>query len=233
MALLERLVLGVLEGEAPSVREAVGGGDTVELAESVVLGVKDPVAVPLGVGVDVGVGVGVAGGVALPDRLMLPVLDWDAPAVNEAVGEELVVELAESVEEDVGAAVPVPLVEVVPVDVPEGVRDAVALLERDTLPVLLAEAPGLSEAVGEAVKVGDELKEALAVLKADMPPLVSDPMGDADIVMLPLTVVLGVLEGEPLPELVRVPEVVPVPESLPEALPEAPAVSKDAGEALN
>ena len=79
--------------------------------------------------------------------------EGEAPLVREAVGEALVVELAESVLEGEGAAVPVPLEVGVPVDVPEGVRDAVALLERDTLPVLLADAPGLSEAVGEAVTV--------------------------------------------------------------------------------
>ena len=68
-------------------------------------------------------------------------LEGEAPLVREAVGEALVVELAERVVEGVGAAVPVPLEVGVPLDVPEGVRDAVALQERDTLPVLLAEAP--------------------------------------------------------------------------------------------
>ena len=53
--LLERELLGVLEAEAPLVREGVGEALTVELAESVEEGVKDPVPVPLEVGVPVAV----------------------------------------------------------------------------------------------------------------------------------------------------------------------------------
>ena len=49
---------------------------------------------------------------------MLPVLEGEAPLVSEAVGEMLVEELAESVEEGEGLAVPVPLEVEEPEDVP-------------------------------------------------------------------------------------------------------------------
>ena len=63
--MLERLMVPVFEGEAPTVSEAVGEVDTVELPETVLLGVKEAVGVPLGVGVAVGVGEGVLEAVAL------------------------------------------------------------------------------------------------------------------------------------------------------------------------
>ncbi len=140
-------------------------------------------------------------------------MEGEAPLVREAVGEALVVELIESDVEGEGASVPVPLEVGVPVDVPEGVRDAVALLERDTLPVLLAEAPGVSEAVGEAVTV----------------------------LLLAESVVEGVRELVPVPLGVGVPAPVPVGISfavaepdrlvLPLLLAEAPSVSEAVGDA--
>ncbi len=83
----EREVLAVLEGEAPFVSEAVGEDDTVEVAESVVLGER--VAVP--------VTEGVGEGVLALEREVLPVLEGAAPRASEAVGEGDTVELAESV----------------------------------------------------------------------------------------------------------------------------------------
>ena len=120
---------------------------------------------------------------------MLPVLEGEAPLVREAVGEALVVELIESDVEGEGASVPVPLEVGVPVDVPEGVRDAVALLERDTLPVLLADAPGLSEAVGEAVTV---------LLAESVVEGVGAAVPVPETVGVPVAVGLGVEGGVPL-----------------------------------
>ncbi len=143
------------------------------------------------------------------------------------------VELAESVAEGAGAAVPVPLWADVPGAVPEGERDAVALLESDTLGlgqwqreegtpwrclesdtlgVLLAEGPLVSEAVGEAVTVELRLSVVEGVREPAPVPL---PVG------LPVAVGVGVSGG--VPELER--EVLPVFEA------KAPAVREAAGEA--
>jgi len=148
VALLEIDTLGVLLEEAPGLRVAVGETDVVELEEVVVEGVKDPVPVPLGVGEGVGVGVGVGGGVALLDRLVLPVLDWEAPEVKLAVGEADTVELLEAVVLGVREAVPVQEGVGLPVEVGEGVGGGVQLLDSELLPLLEGEAPLVSEAVG-------------------------------------------------------------------------------------
>ena len=126
--LLDCELLPVMEGEAPTERDAVGEALTVLLAESVEEGVGAAVPVPDTVGVGDRVALGVGCGVPLLDCELLPVAEGEAPTEREAVGEALVVPLAESVEEGVGAGVPVPLVVELPVEVPEGVTDAVALL---------------------------------------------------------------------------------------------------------
>jgi hypothetical protein len=159
VTLLERELLGVLEAEAPLVREGVGEALTVELAESVEEGVKDPVPVPLEVGVPVAVPVGVALGVALLERELLPELEGEAPAETEAVGEALVVVVVLTVVEGVRLAVPEPLDVGVPVAVELGVGGGVPELDRELLPVLEGEAPLVSEAVGEALVV--ELEESV------------------------------------------------------------------------
>ena len=89
VSLLEKERIPVLLAEGPSANDAVGENDTVELAESVVLGVKEAVPVAEGMGEPVEVGVGELGGVALVDRELLPVLLPEAPSANEAVGEAL------------------------------------------------------------------------------------------------------------------------------------------------
>ncbi len=60
-------------------------------------------------------------------------------------------ELAETVELDVTDPVSVPLLVAVPVGVPVGVGGGVALLDSEVLPVVEAEAPEESEAVGDTV----------------------------------------------------------------------------------
>ena len=121
MTLDDKEVLPVLEGEAPAAKDAVGEALGVLEADTVVLGVD--AGVPLGdpVGDPVGVGVGVGAAVALPDCEALPVVLALAPRDSDAVGEALVVEEAESVDdgvgegEDVALAVgePVPLTDTV------------------------------------------------------------------------------------------------------------------------
>jgi hypothetical protein len=75
--LLDREVLPVEEAEAPADSEAVGVAVTVELAESVEVGVSEAVPVPLGVGEGVAEalvpGERVAEGLALPGGDVLPV----------------------------------------------------------------------------------------------------------------------------------------------------------------
>ncbi len=112
----------------------------------VVVGVLEAEAV----GVPVGEGVGVAGGVALLEREALPVLEGEAPLVSEAVGETLMVELAESVALGVKGAVPVPLGVGEGVPMGEGVGGGVPLLDSELLPLLEGVAPIVSEAVGDA-----------------------------------------------------------------------------------
>ena len=60
---------------------------------------------------------------------LLPVLDGDAPALREAVGEADSVELPESVLEGVMSALPEPLTVGEPVCVPVGLMDGLVLLE--------------------------------------------------------------------------------------------------------
>ena len=140
---------------------------------------------------------------ALALRLMLPVLEGLAPAGNDAVGVMLTVVLPLLVVLAVLDAVPVPVGVGEPVAVPVGVWLPVALPLSEMLPVL----------------------EALA-------PDVSEPVGDAEVVELALTVVLAVLDAVPVPVGVGEPVGVPVPESLPVALAEAPGVSEGVGGAL-
>jgi hypothetical protein len=128
--------------------------------------------------------------------------------VSEAVGEALSVELAESVEEGVGAGVPLPVLDGVEVSVGVGVAGGVTLPEWELLEVLLALAPCVSEAVGEALSV-------LLALR------VEDGVGAA--VPLPLSVGVGEAVG------VREEGGVTLPDSdvLPVLLALAPCVSDD------
>ena len=93
VTLLEKETLAVLLGEAPTDKLAVGEEDRVELAESVVDGLSDAVAVPLEVGVGVRVAEGVLVAVAELDKVTLAVLEGLAPGLRLLVGEADAVEL--------------------------------------------------------------------------------------------------------------------------------------------
>jgi hypothetical protein len=107
------------------------------------------------VGESVGVCVGEGAAVALPDCDVLPEFDGEAPAVNDAVGEDEAVELALSVLLGVASGVE----ELEPVGDPVGVcvgeGSAETLPDCEALPVALALAPRDSELVGEALTVED------------------------------------------------------------------------------
>ena len=122
-------------------------------------------------------------GVAVGLSEMLPVLEADAPALSEPLGDSVVVLLPLSVEVGVTAAVPV--------EVPVGEMVA----------------------VGEAVPLGVPLEDSEVedVLEGDTP-RVRLPVGDWDTVVLALTVLLavarevpvGVQVGEPVDVLLGV-----------------------------
>jgi hypothetical protein len=119
VALLDREVLALLEGEAPAVRDAVGVAEMVVLALTVLLVVSEAVPVPVPVGEPEGVGVGVRAAVALPEKEVLLVAEALAPSERDAVGlvlgEEgaltvlLGVGVGELVLEPVALPVPLPL----------------------------------------------------------------------------------------------------------------------------
>ena len=142
-----------------------------------------------------------------------PVLLAEAPAVKVAVGEALMVLLALVVEEGVDAAV------VVPVPVGDTVRVPVSdwlgvwLPLRETEPVVLEDAPGESEAVGDTDKVADAL-----TVEEDVDAAVPDPVP----VCVPVALPVGVCDGVE----------VELKLSLPVLLAEAPAVNEEVGEAL-
>jgi len=69
---------------------------------------------------EVGEGEGLTGGVPLPLSELLPLLEAEAPAVRDAVGEEDKVEEADTVLEGVTAAVSEPERVMLPVGVEEG-----------------------------------------------------------------------------------------------------------------
>jgi hypothetical protein len=103
--LLEAELLGL----APTVRELVWLELTVELPLTVEEGVGPAVPVPELLEVPVAVGLPVAAGVELPEREEVLVVEAEAPGDRLEVALLLTVELALSVLEGVGAAVPVPL----------------------------------------------------------------------------------------------------------------------------
>ena len=167
------LLLAVLPGLAPAVRDAVALPDTVLLALSVEEGVLAAVPVALAVGLTVPDGEGVGGGVADPDQLTDPVLEGDTPLVRLAVGELLCVELEERVGEGV--------LEGVLLAVPLGVAVAVCVPLRVALTLPLRLRLGVAE--GDA-------------------PLVRLPEGVADVVLLLDSVEVGVVAGVPVLVLV-------------------------------
>jgi hypothetical protein len=160
----------------------------------------------------------VAVGVPVPLTLAVPlelsevdaVLDAEAPGVSGGVADALVVVLALTVEEGVDGGVLVPVPEVVTVGVPVPLTLAVPL----------------------------PLSEVDAVLEAEAPS-VSDEVGDALVVVLALTVEEGVGGGEPIPLCAGAPVGVPVAVKVPMPLPlndvepmfeaDAPSVRKAVG----
>ena len=112
----------------------------VELAVRVVLGVSEPVPLPLCVPVLVGVGEGVSGGVPLAVLELLAVLLGLTPCVSEEVGDVEIVVLPDSVVLGVLEAVPL----LVPLDEGVGVPEVLSL------PVALGLDPEVREDVGEA-----------------------------------------------------------------------------------
>ena len=162
---------------APVESELVGEAVAVEDAESVVDEVGKGDCVALDVGDPVPLVDTVCDGVALLDKDVLPVFDGDAPAVSDAVGEALSVELAEMVEEGVGPAVPLLLPVGVPEEVAEGVDAGVMLPERDTLGEVEELAPLDSDAVGEedSVLLSESVEEGVGAGVEEL-----DPVGDPD-----------------------------------------------------
>jgi len=114
------LLLLLMDALAPGDRGGVLLALRVLLALWVVEGVPTPVELLLPVLLLVGEGEDVTGGVVLPLRELLPVLEAEAPAVRDAVGEEDKVEEAETVLEGVTAAVSEPERVMLPVGVEEG-----------------------------------------------------------------------------------------------------------------
>jgi len=198
VALPERDALGLALEVAPTLSEPVGETVTVELPETVVVGDHEPVPVPEGVGVAVEEGEGVGGGVPELDCEILPVLEGEAPLVSDAVGEADTVELAERVLLGVGAAVPVPEGVGVPEVVPVGVAGGVAVLEKDMLGVLVADAPADKEAVDEAenalLPLSVEVGEAETVPLTGVEEVTAVERGRALILKLLLSAGEGVLE---------------------------------------
>lgn len=200
--------IGVNEALAPMVRDAVSLADVVELADAVDEGV------PLGVGV--GVGVSEAVGVALEVRtlearrglaepisdalgVLLGVREGLAPMERGDVTEA--VQLAVTVSDDellaVLLAVPVGDSDVeeledgvsVPVGVPVALFEAVALEESDTLGVMDADAPTVTDAVGDR-----EIEAARVSVLDSVESAVHDGVGD--VVPVPETVGVAVVETE-------------------------------------
>jgi hypothetical protein len=228
--------LPVMEGETPLVREAEGEVLTVVLPDWVLLGVSDAVPVPVGVGLPVLVAVADLEAVVLPVGLLLPLLEGEAPAVREAVGDPETVLLLDRVLVGEREAVPVPVPEPVGVGVGEGVRDGVPVLESELLPLLEGEAPAVREAVDEpetvllldrvlvgereavpvpvpepvGVGVGEGVRDGVPVLESELLPLLE---GEAPAVREavgdPETVLLE--EREVVDETESVPDAEPVP----------------------
>ena len=175
--------LPLLEDDAPVVIEAEGGTELVLLVVIVEVGVG--VGVPLLVAVEELDGVLVLVCVAVAELLkeIEPVLEADAPEVKDAVGEVETVLLQLTVVLDVVFPVPLPVGVGLPLGVEEGVAGPVWDAVMEIVPVLEAEAP-----------------------------IVTEPVGLCERVVLLLSVEVGVAEGLSLPvvvtELEGVPEVV-------------------------
>ena len=149
---------------------------------------------------------------ALP--LTVPVLEGEAPKLSAAVGEALIVELADAVVLAVMEGVPEPV----------GMAAAVTLPLREALPLLKGEAPKLNEAEGDALTVvlAERVKHGVGtgVPVPDTVP-VAVPVGVFGAVTLPLNEALAVTEGEAptVKELLGVADIVVLPLSVLDAVP--------------
>ncbi len=225
---LLREVDPVLLAEAPEVIEAVGDMETVELPLTVVDAVFDAVPVPELVGVPVILLVGVCDGVGEELSDVDPVLLADAPAVIEAVGDTVTVELPLNVVVGVTDPVPVPVcvgledgvgdcevegvMDVLAPRVIEGVGVGVtAATEAAPEPMAVREAAPVVAA--EAVAVGGalELPVALAVGAVDAP-----DTGLVELLLLAVALAVAAADAEPVSK----PE--PVAVALPVLAPDAP-----------
>jgi hypothetical protein len=215
---LLREVDPVLLAEAPEVIEAVGDMETVELPLTVVDAVFDAVPVPELVGVPVILLVGVCDGVAEELSDVDPVLLADAPAVIEAVGDTVTVELPLNVVVGVTDPVPVPVcvgledgvgdcevegvMDVLAPRVIEGVGVGVtAATEAAPEPVAVGEAAPVVVAEAVAVKGALELPVALAVGAVDAP-----NTGLVELLLLEVALAVAAADAEPVskPEPVAV-----------------------------
>lgn len=159
---------GVFDGDAPFVKLGVWEELTVLLPLTVDDGVTTGVSVPVEVGVPVLDEVGVS----VEDRLGvvegLPDTLALAPFVSEKVGEEDRVVLAERVVDGVFDAVIVPELVGVSVEDGEGVCVPEGLEDRELLPVFDADSPFEIEAVGDIVMVLLPLKVEEGVMEGEL-----------------------------------------------------------------
>jgi hypothetical protein len=172
VALPEREMEALKEGLAAKDREAVGELLKEALRLRVLEGVEAPVPLPLCVGVPEGEAVPEEEAELLSVPLLLPLLDALAPGDS--------------------GGVPLALTVLLPLWVVEGVPLAVGLL----LPVPLTVEEGEDVSGGEALP----LRELLPEFEAEAP-AVSEAVGDLDTVEEPESVEEGVGCAVPLPEL--------------------------------
>jgi len=156
-------LLAVPDALAPGLREAVGELLKEALRLRVLEGVEAPVPLPLCVGVPEGEAVPEEEAELLSVPLLLPLLDALAPGDSGGVPLALTVLLplwvVEGVPLAVGLLLPVPLT----VEEGEDVSGGVALPLRELLPEFEAEAPAVSEALGdpEAVEEPERVEEGV------------------------------------------------------------------------
>ena len=210
--MLDQDTLGEREAEAPVERVAVGEVDTVEVTESVVLGVGQAEPVAVDAEVCMGGELRVGEGVLLLDSELLPLLEGVVPLVSEPVGDADSVELVDVVVEGVVGGVAVLEEEVLAVLLAEAPADREAVDEEDTVELLERVGEGVNDPVLEPLPVGEPVGEELGggggvpLLKSELlplllalAPLVSEAVGEADSVELAEVVGDGVSELAPVP----------------------------------
>jgi hypothetical protein len=202
----------VLEGEAPRDSVAVGLPVTVLLVLMEVLAVTLEDCVGEAELLAVGVGEGVARALALPESDTEAELEGLAPAVKDAVGEALTVALPLPVVD----GVPLPLPVALPVALPVGVCVALCV------GVALADCDWLGEIDGDAPR--ESVAEGVALCEAVRESVVEGLLGG-------MAVGLAVAVGELVGEAVCEGDTLAEPDTLPVADGEAPTLSAADGEA--